>query len=75
MAEIVRVAVDHNKCVGTTICVLTVPKVFALDEKGQSIVVDPAGDTMERLLFARDQCPQGAISVETEHDPEQKDGE
>ena len=64
MAGKVRVSVDHDKCVGTTICVLTVPKVFALDAKGQSIVIDPDGDTMEQLLYAQDQCPQSAITVE-----------
>jgi ferredoxin len=64
MAGKVRVSVDHGKCVGTTICVLTVPKVFALDEKGQSIVIDPDGDTMDQLLYAQEQCPQGAISIE-----------
>lgn len=63
MAGKVLVAVDHDKCVGTTICVLTVPKVFALDEAGQAIVIDPDGDTIERLRWAEEQCPQGAISV------------
>lgn len=65
MAGKVRVTVDHDRCVGTTICVLTVPKVFALDGNGQSIVIDPDGDTLERLRYAEEQCPQGAIRIET----------
>jgi ferredoxin len=64
MGAKVRVTVDHEKCVGTTICVLTVPKVFALDENGQSIVIDPDGDTLDRIRYAEEQCPQGAITVE-----------
>jgi ferredoxin len=64
MAGKIRVSVDHGKCVGITICVLTVPKVFALDENGQSIVIDPEGDTIDRLRYAEEQCPQGAIQVE-----------
>jgi ferredoxin len=64
MAGKVRVTVDHGKCVGTTICVLTVPKVFALDKSGQAVVVDPDGDTMDRLRYAEEQCPQSAIKVE-----------
>ncbi len=64
MAGKVIVTVDHGKCVGTTICVLTVPKVFALDEVGQAIVIDPDGDTLARLRYAEDQCPQSAITVE-----------
>jgi ferredoxin len=65
----IRVTVDHDKCVGTTICVLTVPKVFALDDKGQSIVIDPDGDTMEQLRYAEEQCPQGAITIEVSGPP------
>jgi len=63
MAEKIKVTVDHGKCVGTTICVLTVPKVFALDKSGQAIVIDPDGDTMNRLRYAEEQCPQSAIKV------------
>ena len=64
MAGKIRVSVDQGKCVGTTICVLTVPKVFALDANGQAIVVDPEGDTLDRLRYAEEQCPQSAITIE-----------
>lgn len=59
-----RIWVDHDKCVGSTMCILTSPSVFALDEKRQSIVVDPAGDTEESVLDAAEQCPMSAITVE-----------
>lgn len=64
MAGKISVSVDQGKCVGTTICVLTVPKVFSLDAKGQAIVIDPDGDTLDRLRYAEEQCPQSAITVE-----------
>ena len=64
MARQLRVSVDHNKCVGSTLCVLLVPKVFALNENGQSTVVNPAGDTEERIIHAAQQCPLAAITVE-----------
>ena len=64
MPRRLRVTVNHNKCVGSTICALTTPKVFALDENGQSIVVDLEGDTEARILEAAVGCPQGAITVE-----------
>lgn len=64
MGEPLRISVDHNKCVGSTMCVLTSPAVFALDEKGQSIVVNPAGDTRERIVEAAEQCPVSAITVD-----------
>lgn len=63
MGKSLRISVDHDKCVGSTLCVLTSPSVFALDENGQSIVVDPAADTKERVLEAAEQCPMSAITV------------
>lgn len=64
MARRLRVSVDHNKCVGSTICVLISPKVFGLDENGQSTVIDLEGDTEERIIEAAIQCPLSAITVE-----------
>ncbi len=64
MPRKLRVTVDHNKCVGSTICVLTTPKVFALNENGQSIVVDLEGDTEAHIVSAAVGCPTGAITVE-----------
>ncbi len=63
MATSLRIAVDHDKCVGSTLCTLIAPAVFALDEKGQSIVVDPTGDTEEQVVDAAEQCPMSAITV------------
>lgn len=64
MPRKLRVTVDHNKCVGSTICVLTTPKVFALNENGQSIVVELEGEAEAHILEAAVGCPQGAITVE-----------
>lgn len=64
MARQLRVSVDHNKCVGSTICVLIAPNVFALNEKGQSTVVNTDGDIEDRIIQAAEQCPLSAITVE-----------
>lgn len=64
MRRALRIRVDHTRCVGSTMCVLTSPSVFALDEGGQSIVVDPEGDTEDGVLDAAEQCPMSAIVVE-----------
>ena len=37
------ISVNHDRCVGSTMCVLTADAVFALDEDGQSVVTDPDG--------------------------------
>ena len=57
------IAVDHDLCVGSTLCILIAPGTFALDEHGQSIVQDPAGDVVEKVLDAAIQCPLAAIRV------------
>ena len=64
MVRRLRVSVDHNKCVGSTMCVLLTPKVFGLDENGQSTVIDREGDTEECIIEAAVQCPLLAITVE-----------
>ena len=56
-----RVWVDHDKCVGSTMCVQVAPKVFALDENRQSTVIRPDGDTAERIHRAASECPLSAI--------------
>jgi ferredoxin len=58
------VRVDRNKCVGSTICVQITPKVFALDDRKQSTVADPDGDTFDRIREAAEQCPVGALVLE-----------
>jgi ferredoxin len=45
-------------------CESIAPKVFRLNENRQSEVVDPAGDTEEKILEAAENCPVSAIFVE-----------
>ena len=60
----IRVAVDHNRCVGSTMCVQVAGETFALNEERQSIVIDPSGASREQVLDAAEQCPQEAITVD-----------
>jgi ferredoxin len=64
MSHAVRIEVDHDKCVGSRICVAIAPNVFTLDENGQATVADPAGDTLESIHAAAEGCPVSAITVE-----------
>ncbi len=59
-----RAWVDHDKCVGSTMCVQITPKVFALNENRQSTVANPDGDTAARVREAAEQCPVSAIVLE-----------
>lgn len=64
MVDIVRIQIDHARCVGSTLCIHFAPKVFGLNERRQSVVMDAAGDTAERICAAAEQCPVSAITVE-----------
>ena len=57
------ITVDHDRCVGSTMCVLTADEVFALDEDGQSVVVDPDAASTATIVDAAAQCPMEAITV------------
>ena len=47
------------------------PQVFRLNEDRQSEAVDPAGDTVEKILEAAENCPVSAILVEDAETGEQ----
>ena len=71
MARKLRIRVDHATCVGTAMCEAIAPKVFRLNENRQSEAVDPAGDTVEKILEAAESCPVSAIFVEDAETGEQ----
>jgi ferredoxin len=61
-----KIAVDRAKCEGYAKCMQAAPKVFKLDAKMIAEVIDPKGDTDEKILLAAKICPTKAISVEEE---------
>ena len=71
MARKLKVWVDKQVCVGNAMCESIAPKVFRLDDNRQSEVVDPNGDTVEKILEAAENCPVSAIFVEDAETGEQ----
>ena len=63
MARKLRISVDHNVCVGNSMCETLAPKVFVLNDDRQSEAVNPDGDTEENTLEAAENCPVSAIKV------------
>ena len=63
MARKLRISVDHNLCVGNSMCETLAPKVFVLNDNRQSEAVNPDGDTEENILEAAENCPVSAITV------------
>jgi ferredoxin len=62
MAEL-KITVDLDRCVGSTMCVYVAPDVFELDAKRQASVASPEGATTEVIVDAAAQCPMEAITV------------
>ena len=61
-----KVTVDRTKCENYAKCIQASPKVFKLDAKMIAEVIDPKGDTDEKILLAAKICPTKAISLEEE---------
>jgi ferredoxin len=61
-----KVTVERTKCEGYSKCVQAAPKVFKLDEKFISVVIDPKGDTDQKILLAAKVCPTKAIILQEE---------
>ncbi|MBI2998542.1 MAG: ferredoxin [Deltaproteobacteria bacterium] len=61
-----KVTVDRSKCEAYAKCVEVTPKVFKLDEKFISVVVDAKGDSDQKILLAARVCPTKAIILEEE---------
>jgi ferredoxin len=59
-----RVWVDHRACVGNAMCEAIATKTFRLNDDRQSEVVNPEGDSVEKVLEAAENCPVSAIFVE-----------
>jgi ferredoxin len=60
----IKVSVDLDKCVGSQLCIMFSPGVFARDGNGQSKVIDADAADEKELVGTAEQCPQCAIKVE-----------
>lgn len=61
-----KITVDRAKCEGYGKCMQAAPKVFKLDEKFISVVLDAKGDTDQKILLAAKLCPTKAILLDEE---------
>ena len=66
MARKLRIRVDHDVCVGNDMCTNIAINTFALNDDLQSEAVNAAGDSVEKVIEAAENCPVSAITVEDE---------
>ena len=62
-----KITIDRSKCDGYAKCVQAAPKVFRLDAKMIAEVIDPQGDSDEKILLTAKICPTKAIILEEEN--------
>jgi ferredoxin len=56
-----KITVDRAKCEGYAKCVQASPRVFRLDKTMIAEVIDPNGDSDEKILLTARICPTKAI--------------
>jgi len=61
-----KITVDRTKCEGYAKCMQATPKVFKLDAKMIAEVIDPKGDSDEKIILAARICPTKAIALQEE---------
>jgi ferredoxin len=61
-----KITVDRTKCEGYAKCIQATPKVFKLDKTMIAEVIDPKGDSDDKIILAAKICPTKAISLEEE---------
>lgn len=57
------IEINREVCMGSGNCSFWAPAVFDLDDDGVAIVIDPAGDTEDKVILAAQGCPTQAIAV------------
>lgn len=60
----IKISVNHNRCVGSRLCVGFLPEVFVMNENGQSSVLITGEAETLSVVQTAEQCPQCAIRVE-----------
>jgi ferredoxin len=57
------IKIDREACMGSGNCSFWAPGTFDLDDEGIAIVVNPEGDTDDKIILAAQGCPTQSISV------------
>ncbi|KKT30659.1 MAG: Ferredoxin [Candidatus Collierbacteria bacterium GW2011_GWC2_44_18] len=58
------ITVDLNKCISAGPCSIVAPLTFILrDTDGKAIIIDPDGDSLEKVKEAARSCPILAILI------------
>ena len=56
--------VNQDLCIGCGACAAIAPNTFQMNSEGKSTVINPTGDSPEKIEEAKNGCPVGAITIE-----------
>lgn len=60
-----QITIDNELCMGTGMCTVAAPRTFGLDDEDHAVVIDPVGDSDDRIDNAATGCPMAAIELGT----------
>lgn len=55
-------SLDQDVCIGCETCTRIAPKVFHMVSEHKAGILDPTGDTEQKIEEAMDQCPVACIT-------------
>ena len=58
-----EIVIDRETCMGSGVCCVYAANTFTTDDEAKVVVMDPAGDPLDRIRSAAQGCPTGAIQV------------
>jgi ferredoxin len=59
----VEITIDAERCMGSGNCAFWAPQTFDIGDDNIAFVLDPDGDTEDKIRNAADGCPTQAITL------------
>jgi ferredoxin len=55
--------IDHERCIGSGLCVTYAPGTFEQNEDARAVLRTPSTDSLDEIRAAVEACPTGAIAL------------
>jgi ferredoxin len=59
----VEIKIDTERCMGSGNCAFWAPATFDINDQNLAYVIDPEGDSEDKIRNAAEGCPTQAISL------------
>lgn len=58
-----EITINKDLCIGCGLCTTIAEKTFKLDDDGKVGIINPNGNSEEKIKEAAESCPVGAIKI------------